>query len=191
MALYAHRQIDAAAVKIVTGDQYIGKHDAGPDLEQFATRRRDPAVVDLALQLGGPLHGGDDAVELGQHAIAHGLEDLAAGAADGGRDQPIVDPLHEAQGLTFIALDEAGIAHNVQRYDRDQSTVGLCHMLGISAASVRSIAPRGGQENARASTPRMECAGILGQVIDRPETGRTVRRLAPRECQAGDGAASC
>ena len=80
------------------------------------------------LQVRRPLHGRNDAVELGEQSVAHGLEDLAALLADGAGDQPVVDPLHEAQGLPFTALHEAGIAHHVERHYRDQTSVGLGHL---------------------------------------------------------------
>ena len=137
-ALHAHRQVDAAAVEVVASHQHVGEHDAGADLEQLAAGRLDPALVDLALQVGRPLHGRDDAAELGQQAVAHGLEDLAALLADGARDQPVVDPLHEAQGLPFIALHEAGVSHHVERDDRNQTSVGLDH-LGAGVPSWRLL----------------------------------------------------
>jgi hypothetical protein len=48
---------------------------------------------------------------------------------DGARDESIVDPLHEAEGLTLIALHEAGISHHVKRDYRNQTPVGLYHSI--------------------------------------------------------------
>ena len=59
-----------------------------------------------ALYVGDPFDCRDDALELRQEPIAHRLEDLAALPADRARNQPIVDPLHKAQGLTFVDLGQ-------------------------------------------------------------------------------------
>ena len=127
VVLHPHREVDAAAEEVSPRHQHVGEHDAGADAEDFATRRPHAPLLDFALQRRRPLNRGDDALELRQQTIAHGLEDLAALAIDRAADQHLVDRPHEAQRLVFAVIDQPRIADDIERNDRNQFAIGLRH----------------------------------------------------------------
>ena len=172
VALHPNRHVDAAAEQVVAADQHVGQHDTGADAQDLLRQRLQPPLVKLALQRGRPLHGSDDALELGKQAIAHGLEDLAALFADRLVDQHLIDRAHKPKCLCLAVVDEPGIADDVERYDRHQFSIGLRH----------ACADLGRPVHCSSFAPKTRCASNTG-VISAARQSIAMRSIDQRRGQ--------
>ena len=79
--LHAVGDVHAVAVDVVAFDDHVAKIDADAELQPALERQGGVALGLLPLHLDRATQGIDDALELDQQAVAHGLDQPAAMAA--------------------------------------------------------------------------------------------------------------
>ncbi|MBC6715100.1 hypothetical protein H9Q09_02725 [Aurantimonas sp. DM33-3] len=102
----------AFAEAVVLGDDDVADDDADPH------RQRPPVLLAVgkqrSLEARRPLDGVHGAAEFDEHAVAAGLEDVAAELADGGAHEPLVGAFDRGEGCGFVSLDQTGKAFDIQ-----------------------------------------------------------------------------
>ena len=79
--LQARGHVHAVAEDVAPLHHDVADMDADAELDALVRCDRGIAFGHDALHLDGPTHGGDDALELDQHAVARGLDQAAACSA--------------------------------------------------------------------------------------------------------------
>jgi len=131
------RDVYAVAEDVVTVDDDVADVDADAEHDALILRRRRIAAHHP------PLHGEraadrvDDASELDQHAVARGLDDVAAVAGDRGVDELATVCLERSQGADLVDAHQPAIADDVRRQDRREPALDALLLHGFSGCDWR------------------------------------------------------
>src|SRR5208283_3601428 len=112
--------IDAVAINVALVDDDVAEVDADAELYPFVGRHVGVAPDHFALDLDGIAHRIDDAGELGQEAVAGGLDDAAPVLGDLGVAELAPYRRQRDQGAFLVGAHQPRIAGDIGRQDRRQ-----------------------------------------------------------------------
>ena len=107
------RDVDALAIAVLALDDDFAEIDADPDLDALIWRKGRVALGKSALQRDGAFDGIHHGAELGQHTVAHHLEDPAVMARDLGLEQIFPASFQPFMRAGFVGFHERRIGDNV------------------------------------------------------------------------------
>ena len=105
--------VDALAVAVLALDDHLAQIDADPDLDALIVGTCGIALGEAALQRHRAFDRIDDRAELGEHAVAHELEDAPVMAGDLGLEQLLAPGLQPLMRPRLVALHERRVADDV------------------------------------------------------------------------------
>ena len=112
-ALQPRRQIDAIALNVIAVDHHIAEVDAEAEHDSAVFRQLGIALDNCPLHVGGHPNRAGDAVELGQHPVAHQLDDAPLVLGDLGIDELQSNGFQGRERTFLVRSDEARIAHDI------------------------------------------------------------------------------
>lgn len=115
--------IDRVAENIPVFQDDIADIDADAILDALLAGGILLALLHRLLDLQGAAHGRLRRIEARQHAVACGLDDLAAGLRDGRVDQLAPMELLTVQNICFVALHQAAVACHVGGQNGAETTL--------------------------------------------------------------------
>jgi hypothetical protein len=130
-ALQPRRHVDAVAEDVVLLDHDVADMDADTELDTLVRRDGGIALGHAALHVDGAAHGGDDAGELDQHAIARRLDEPAVMLGDLGFEQGRHMRLELTERAFLVGCDEPAVARDIRGHDGRQPPLqsNVCHWL--------------------------------------------------------------
>ena len=157
-------------VDVLALDDHVAQVDTDAELDAPPLGGARVAPRHRALHLDRTLNGIDDACELGQDAIAGGLDDAPVVRGDGGLDQLAEVRLHGRQRGRFVLPHETRVADHVGRQDRRQpARIARLFHVRLRGNLSRAESTRGDGLSPREPTP----GGGSGE----PAIGDAVRTL--------------
>nr|WP_287291789.1 hypothetical protein [Mesorhizobium sp.] len=98
------RDIDALAIPVLALDDHLAKIDPDPDPDPLVLGNGGVPFRQPALQRDGAFHGVHHAAKLGEHPVAHKLENLAVMAGNLGLKQILASGTKALESARLIAL---------------------------------------------------------------------------------------
>jgi hypothetical protein len=111
------RDVHAVAVDVVALGDHIAQMHPDAKSEAPVFRHGSISCRHAALDLGRTFHRLDHAAELGQHAVAHELDDAAAVARDRGIDHLGAMRLQARQRAGFVQAHQPAVAGDIGSQD--------------------------------------------------------------------------
>jgi hypothetical protein len=141
-SLEARGDVDAVAEDVAVLDHDVADIDA--DAEPHAARRVERPVCgcDVALDVDGAFHGGEDAGELGEHAVTGGAADASAMLRDEGVGDGAMGG-QRRQRAFLVAAHQPAIALDVGGEDGDELSLERRRFhVGLPIATRRAVSAR-------------------------------------------------
>ena len=125
--LHAVGDVDAVAVDVVALDDDVAEIDADAEIEPLLGRHGGVALRLLLLHLDGAAHGVDDAGELDQQAVAHGLDQPPVMGGDLRLEDLLQVGLEAGARALLVDLAQAAIADDIGDQDGGEPTLHAWH----------------------------------------------------------------
>ncbi len=161
--LEPRRDIDTVAENVAALDDDVAEIYADAEFEAAVGQNLGIARRHRALNGGGAADGGDHALELGQEAVAGGLDQAALMRGDHGLEHRAAMRVERAQRADLVAAHEPAIAHHVGHHDGGEPALddlaartGRRHHAFSTKASITILSPATSKliESLLSSTPR-------------------------------------
>src|SRR5262249_51385641 len=108
----------------------VAEIDADAEFDALVRRHAGVALAHAALDFHRATHSVDDARELDQHAVAGGLDDLAAVLLDLRVDQGAAVPLQSGKRALLVRAHQPAVTGHIGRHDRRQLALGASLVHG-------------------------------------------------------------